>query len=148
MNIGSLEWVLGSASGLNVPGTDTFTGVAVSGVTTVWSNPFKLMAATTFGCAVLCQGTTPQIQVQLEESFVDLKLGGYTINGSSIYYVVPDAFPDIFSQISDNNWHIPAEPVTPIPMYHGRFKVNGLSGNSSDVTVAIVLFRQEPGRFL
>ena len=147
MDMGTLDWVLGSATGLNVPGIDTFTGVLVNGVTTVWSNPFKLMASRSFGCAVVCTGT-PVIQIQLEESFLDLKLGGYSLNGSSIYYVIPDAYPDVFSQINDTNWHLPSEPLTPIPMVQGRFKVNGLAGNGTTTTVAIVLFRQESGRFL
>jgi hypothetical protein len=148
MNIGALDIVAGSVTGLNTTASDVFTGVAVAGTTTVWSNPFKLMAGTSFGCMVLCQGSGPLIQIQLEESFYDLKLNGQSLTGSSSLYVVPDAFPDIFSQISDNNWHLPAEPVTPIPMYHGRFKIIGLPGNGAGVTVFIALFRQEPGRFL
>jgi len=147
MNMGVLDWVAGSVVA-NAGVAPVVTGLAVNGATTVWSNPFKLMASTTFGCAVLCQGSSPQIQIQLEESPFDLKLNGYALNATNTLYVIPDAYPDIFSQISDNNWHIPAEPLTPIPMVYGRFKINGLSGNGSGVTVAIALFRQEPGRFL
>ena len=147
MNIGSLHCVAGSVVA-NAGVAPVVTGVAVAGVTNVWSNPFKLMAGTTFGCAVLCQGSNPQIQIQLEESPFDLKLNGYGLNASNSLYVIPDAYPDIFSQISDNNWHLHAEPVTPIPMYYGRFKINGLTGNGSGVTVFIALFMQEPGRFL
>jgi len=139
MNIGSIHWVAGSV---------VANAGAVAGVTTVWSNPFKMMAATTYGCAVLCQGSNPQIQIQLEESMFDLKLNGYGLNATNSLYVIPDAYPDVFSQISDNNWHLPPEPLTPIPAYHGRFKINGLTGNGSGVTVAIGLFIQEPGRFL
>lgn len=148
MNIGAMDIVAGSVTGLNTTNADVFTGVAVSSQTTVWSNPFKLMASTAFGCMVLCQGSTPQIQIQLEESFYDLKLNGISNTAQSNLYVIPDAFPDIFPQISDNNWHLPSQPIAPIPMYHGRFRINGLAGNGSGVTVFIALFRQEPGRFL
>ena len=147
MDIGSLDWVAGSVVA-NAGVAPVVTGVAVSGVTTVWSNAFKMMASRNFGCAVLCQGSNPVIQIQLEESLFDLKLNGYPLNATNTLYVVPDAYPDIFSQINDNNWHFPAQPITPIPAYHGRFKINGLSGNGSGVTVAIGLFRQESGRFL
>lgn len=148
MNIGSLELVLGSQSGLNTPATDVFTGVLLNGATSIWSNPFKLGNATSFGCAVVCTGSSPVVQIQLEESFYNLALNGQSLNASSNFYVVPDAFPDIFPQISDTNWHLPSEPVTPIPMQYGRFKVNGLSGNGTNTTVLIYLFRQEPARFL
>lgn len=148
MNIGSVEWVLGSQSGLNTPSTDIYTGVALNGVTTIWSNPFRQGCATSFGCMVLCQGSNPVVQVQLEESFYDLGLNSASKNSSNTNYIIPDAFPDIFPQISDTNWHLPVEPLTPIPMTFGRFKINGLSGNGANTTVVIVLFRQEPGRFL
>jgi hypothetical protein len=120
----------------------------VNGVTTVWSNSFRLGNSRVFGCQVQCLGSNPQIQIQLEESYYDLGLNNIAQGVSDPHWVVPDAYPDIFSLISDNNWHLPAESITPVPMIHGRFKINGLPGNGSNVTVTIYLFRQEAGRFL
>lgn len=148
MDIGSIEIPIGAIVGLNTPTTDVITGGAVNGVTTVWSNNFRLSSSTSFGCMAICSGSSPQIQIQLEESFYNFGLNGVAQNASNSFYVVPDAFPDIFPQISDTNWHLPSQPVTPIPMTYGRFKIIGLSGNGSDTKVTIILFRQEPGRFL
>ena len=147
MDIGALDWVCGSIVA-NAGIVPVVTGKAVNGQTTVWSNSFKLAYSRNFGCVVLCQGNSPSIQIQLEESAFDLGTNGYSQGSSNIFYVVPDAYPDIFSNIQDNYWHLPPEGITPIPMMHGRFKINGLVGNGSTVTVAIGLFRQESGRFL
>ena len=148
MNIGKIEIPLGSISGLNTTSSAIITGAAVAGQTTIWSNSFNLMASTAFGVMALCQGNNPQIQIQLEQSFYSLPLNGVAQGASNSFWVIPDAFPDVFPLIADNNWHIISNPLTPIPMTHARFKVNGLANNGSGVNVVIVLFRQEPGRFL
>lgn len=146
MDIGAIEWVAGSVV-VNNDIPPTVTGMAVNGATTVWSNNFRLSNSRSFGCMVVCTGT-PQIQIQLEESWLSLGRNGYPQGATNIFYVVPDAYPDIFSQITDTNWHVPAQPVTPIPMKYARFKINGLIGNGSNTTVAIGFFRQESGRYL
>jgi len=145
--MGTIDWVLGSVV-TNKGVAPVVTGTLLNGTpNTIWSNTFRLGNSSSFGAIIVCTGT-PVVQVQLEESCFDRGLNGITEGAASIYYVVPDAFPDIFPQINDTYFHISSEPVTPIPMTFGRFKVNGLAGNGSNTTVAIGLFRQEPGRFL
>lgn len=121
--------------------------LAVNGVTTVWTNTFKIGFSKNFSIEAVCAtSTTPAIKVQLEVSYLQLKgVGANQIQGaSSIYYVVPDAFPDVFSDIVDTNYHV--RGIYPPFAIHARYKISGLVGNPADTTITIYNMLQELGR--
>lgn len=119
----------------------------VNGITTVWTNNFRMGFGVNFGIQIQCT-SAPAIRVQLEHSYLDLTDGTLgTTNQQGLTnsaYVVPDAFPDVFSDIVDTNWHI--KSVFPVPAYWCRYKISGLSGNASDTTITIYNTIQEPSK--
>lgn len=123
--------------------------LAVPGVgTPVWTNTFLWGFAKNFSVEVQCAtSTTPAIKIELELSFQQLTVSGatnYNQGATSIYYVIPDAFPPIFADIVDTNFHI--KGVYPPFAIHGRYKITGLTGNPNDTTVTIYNMIQELGR--
>ena len=122
--------------------------VAINGAATVYSNSFKMGHIKNLTAMALAgTATTPAIKVQLEVSWQLLSVGGatnYNEGASSIYYVVPDAFPDVFSDIVDKTYH--AKGVYPPYAVYGRYKITGLSGNPSDAVITIYNMIQELGR--
>lgn len=122
----------------------TANALAVAGVTSgVWTTTFNSGFSTAFGIWIKCSSSsTVAVRVVLEESWISLTLAQQNLTNSN--YVVPDAFPDIFADIVDTNAHVKA--LFPVPMRHARYKLIGLAGNSSDTTVTIYTFLQEPGR--
>lgn len=123
------------------------TNLAVPGATTVWTLNFNMGYSKNFTCFAQCAtATSPMIKVQLEVSFVTASNPNFvfTQNLSSPYYVVPDAYPDIFSNIVDTNFH--AKGFQPPYAYIGRYKITGLTGNPSDATITIYNMFQEAGR--
>lgn len=120
----------------------------VAGATTVWTNTFKMAHAKNFAVEVVCAtSTSPSIRIQLECSIQLLSFGGgtnFNQEATSIYYVVPENFGDIFTNIVDTNYHY--KGYQPPYSIHGRFKITGLSGNPSDTTITIWNIMQDLGR--
>ncbi len=117
--------------------------LAVASQTTgVWTYTFRASNLANLGVWIKCTGDTPAVRIVLEESYLDLTEAQQTLTNTS--YVVPDAFPDVFSDINDTNPHITS--ITPVPMKHLRYKLIGLSGNSANTTVTIYTFEQEQPR--
>ncbi len=108
----------------------------------VWTYTFRTSNLANLGVWVKCAGSSPVIKIVLEESYLDLTDAQQTLTNTS--YVVPDAFPDVFSNISDTNPHIVS--ITPVPMKHLRYKITGLTGNGANTTVTIYTFEQEQPR--
>lgn len=123
--------------------------LAVNGVTTVWTNTYRMGPSSNFSVQVKCATSgAPSIRIQLEGSFYDPSSNTqiFTQGQSSVLYVVPDAMPDIISNIVDTNYHI--KGFTPPFVVYGRYKITGLSGNPSDTTVTIYNMAQELARTL
>ncbi len=122
--------------------------LAVASQSTVRSNSFKIGHIKNLTAEIKCfTNSSPAIRVQLECSFQVLSTGGLTNfneGASSIYYVVPDAFPDVFSDIVDTNYHI--KGITPPYAVYARYLFTGLSGNPADTTITLYNMVQELGR--
>lgn len=108
----------------------------------VWTYTFRASNLANLGVWVKCAGDSPAVRIVLEESYLDLTVAQQTLTNAS--YVVPEAFPDVFSDVSDTNAHVTS--ITPVPMKHLRYKLIGLSGNSANTTVTIYTFEQEQPR--
>lgn len=117
--------------------------LAVSGISNgVWTRTFNTSNLANLGIWVQCAGDSPQIRIVLEESWIALTDAQQALTNTN--YVVPEAFPDVFSDIVDTNPHITS--ITPVPMKHCRYKILGLAGNSTNTTVTIYTFEQEQPR--
>lgn len=117
--------------------------LAVPSQTTVWTSSFNLEGINSAGVWLQANSVslgTIALRVVLEESWTTPVTQGATDSA----YVVPDAFPDVWSDIVDANPHI--KQLLPVCMAHGRYKIIGLPGNSSDVTVTMYNNLQELGR--
>lgn len=109
----------------------------------VWTSSFNLEGINSAG--VWLQANSPSsgtiaIRVVFEESWNTPTTQGI----ADPTYVVPDAFPDVWSDINDSNPHI--KQLLPVCMSHGRYKLIGLPGNAADVTVTMYNNLQELGR--
>lgn len=117
--------------------------VAVASQATIYSNSFKIGHIKNLTAMAKCAtGTTPAVRVQLEVSWKQLTSSEE--GSSNTNYVVPDAFPDVFSDIVDSTYH--AKGVYPPYAIYARYKITGLSGNPSDTTITIYNMIQELGR--
>lgn len=115
--------------------------LAVNGATTVWTNSFKIGNIDNMTVMAKCAtATSPAIQIQIEISY---KLPS-TEGSSDSNWVIPDAYPDIFSDIVDTTQH--AKIFNPPYAKYARYKINGLPGNAADTTVTIYNMIQEMGR--
>ena len=118
----------------------TAISVAVaSGSTGVWTRNFVISNMSALGVWAKCAGDSPNVRIVLEESYANLTEAEQNLTNSN--YVVPDAFPNVFSAISDTSAHIVS--ITPVPMKYCRYKIIGLSGNSANTTVTLYTFEQE-----
>lgn len=116
-------------------------GLAVASGAVVYTESFKWGFASNFAIQIKCAtSTAPAIKVQLEESYTTPVTQGVADSN----YVVPDAYPDIFSDIVDTNSHI--KSIVPVFGKYARYKITGLAGNPSDTTVTIYNSIQELGR--
>lgn len=123
--------------------------LAVPSQTTVWTNNFRFGFAVSFGIQFQCaNSTTPNVKIQLEHSYLDLSDGNQGNTNqqqlTNSAYVIPDGFPDVVSNVVDNNWHIVG--ILPVMAYHCRYKIIGQAGNPADTTITIYNTIQEPGR--
>lgn len=127
---------------MNIPKISSLcTNLAVASTGVVWTNAFKWGFASNFSIWIKCAtNTSPAIKVELEESWI-LPV---TEGASDSNWVVPDAYPPIFSDIVDTNAHI--KGITPVFGKYARYKITGLAGNPSDATVTIKNSIQELGR--
>lgn len=127
---------------MNIPKVSRISSLLlVASQATVYTESFKWGFGSNFAIQIKCAtGSTPAIRVQLEESYTVPATQG----ASDTNYVVPDGYPDIFSDIVDTNYHIKA--IVPVFGKYARYKITGLAGNPSDATVTIYNSIQELGR--
>ena len=110
--------------------------ITVTGVTVSYTRSFPINHAEYFGIWVKATSAgTPAIKIELEESYTTPTTEG----SSDTNYVVPDGFANVFASLGDTLAHV--KTLSPVPMKYARFKVTGLSG--ADSTLTIKLFRQE-----
>lgn len=121
--------------------------LAVPSQTTVWTNVFRMGMSKNFSIFYQClTATSPSVRIQLEGSFQDPANPkfSFTQGASSVYYVVPDAFADIASNVVDQNWHL--KGYQPPYIMYARFKLTGLAANPADTTITIYNLVQELSR--
>ena len=103
-------------------------------VATVYSKSFKLTNRTQFSIWLKAAGTTPRMDVFLEQSYVLPATEG----ASDANWVVPEGNSPIINDLADTNAHIVAN-IAPAVMPYGRLKLVPNSGNSANTTLQAVL---------
>ena len=114
----------------------------MNGTATVYTDSFKLKQGVYFGLWAKASATgTPTVKIQLEQSYTAPTLGETSTPAADANFVVPDSFPDIFSNLNDTVAHV--KSVSPVPMTYGRFKITGLATNPADTVIDMRLFLQD-----
>lgn len=80
---------------------------------------------------------TPNLKIQVEQSYVDPTTEGT----SDANWVIGDGVPDVYTNLNDTIAHIKTLALVPMKKY--RLKITGLGSNPSDCTLLAVIFQQE-----
>lgn len=114
-----------------------FSSEAVSGVTTVKSDPISLSPDDNFGIMVECSGSGPNIKIYYEVSWQygsDYEPPERAIN---IFGPLPDGSD---TTIADTDIHY--ESFSPPPMPYIKIVLEGIAGNAADSTVTVKVISQ------
>lgn len=103
-------------------------------VATVYSKSFRLVQGTAFSIWLKAAGTTPRMDVWLEQSYVEPTTEG----ASDANWVVPEGNSQIINDLADANAHI-VTSIAPAVMPFGRLKLVPNTGNTANVTLQAVL---------
>ena len=113
---------------------DATVDIPCADATTVWSRSFSLQNGLQFSIWLKAAGTTPRLDVFLEQSY---KLPT-TEGATDADWVVPEGNSPILNDLADANAHIVAN-IAPAVLPYGRLKIVPNVSNGNNTTLQAVL---------